>query len=82
MMRDIRNITYYGNKSFTNVKGLLEHNGVKKFHNIRRSSATFDGVMVTITRFEFKWNKKLYFAACEPETDIFEIDTKPIKNIT
>jgi len=81
-MRDIRNLTYYGNKSFTNVKGLLVHNGVTKFANVRKASLNVDGVMVTLTRFEFVWNDKLYFAACEPETDIFEIDIKPIKNIT
>ena len=77
-MKDITNLTFYGNKSFTNIKGLLMKHGVKKFHNIRKNLTTFDGVLVTITRFEFMWNGKQYFVACEPETDIFEISTKPI----
>ena len=80
-MKDIKNITYYGNKSFSHIKGLLKENGATKFINIRRHLAFIDGVMVTLTRFEFQWNDKLYFCACEPETDIFEIDNKPIKNI-
>ena len=80
-MKDIKNLTYYGNKSFSHIKGLLMKNGVTKFTNIRKSLISFDGVMVTLTRFEFLWKGRLYFCACEPETDIFEIDTKPIKNI-
>lgn len=80
-MKDIRNLTFYGNKSFTNVKGLLMNNGVKKFCNVHRNMTTLDDILVTITRFEFKWNGNLYFAICEPEMDIFEINTKPIKGI-
>lgn len=77
-MKNITDLTFHGNKTFSNVKALLMKNGVKNFTNIRKNLATFDGVLVTITRFEFKWNNKLYFAVCEPETGIFEISTKPI----
>ena len=75
-------LSYRGNKTFTNIKGFLQAVGVKKFFNVRKSLLTVDGTLVTITRFEFTHNNTFYFAACEPETDIFEIDTKPIKNIT
>lgn len=78
-MKDIRNLTYYGNKSFTNIKGLLMKNGVKKFHNIHKSLEIFNEITITFTRFEFIWNKDLYFCLCEPKTDIFKIDIKPIK---
>ncbi|MFA6569992.1 MAG: hypothetical protein WCT77_02010, partial [Bacteroidota bacterium] len=78
-MKDIKNLTYRGNKSFSHIKGLLRESGVTKLLNVRRNLMSVDGVMVTITRFEFLFEDILYFCACEPETDIFEIDTKPIK---
>jgi hypothetical protein len=79
MENDIKNLTFYGNKSFTNIKSLLIINGVKKFRNVRKNVSIVDDTVITTTRFEFRWNKTLYFAICEPKLNIFKIDINPIK---